>query len=51
MQGMCSQLEPVAEQWRAMGVFAPKLPVPDDAPLRHRLLGLGGPQPEEWTTR
>lgn len=38
-------VEPNAEEWRAMGVFPPKVEVPDDAPLHDRLLGLTGRQP------
>lgn len=44
-QGLWDQLSPVAEQWRAFGVFGPKVEVPDDAPLQARLLGLTGRQP------
>ena len=38
-------LSPVAEEWRAIGVFGPKVDVPDDAPLQDRLLALTGRQP------
>jgi len=43
--GMWEVLEPQAEAWRAMGVFGPEVPVPDDAPLQDRLLGLTGRRP------
>lgn len=39
------QLRPVAEEWRKLGVFGPEVPVPDDAPLQDRLLGLTGRDP------
>jgi uncharacterized protein (TIGR03086 family) len=45
VEGLWEQLEPVAEEWRAMGIFGPKVEVPDDAPLHARLLGLTGRTP------
>jgi uncharacterized protein (TIGR03086 family) len=45
VQAMWTEFEPQAEQWRAIGVFGPKVEVPDDAPLQQRLLGLTGRQP------
>jgi len=42
---MWDQLEPVAEEWRAIGVFAPRVEVPANAPLQARLLALTGRQP------
>ncbi len=44
-QGLWDQIEPHAEEWRAIGVFGPKVDVSDDAPLQDRLLGLTGRQP------
>lgn len=43
--GLWEQLEPVAEEWRAMGAFGPAVDVPGDAPLQDRLLGLSGRRP------
>jgi hypothetical protein len=45
VQGMWDEFVPEVEAWRAMGVFGPALPVPDDAPLQDRLLGLVGRDP------
>ena len=45
VEGLWEQLEPVAEEWRAMGLFGPKVNVPEDADLHARLLGLTGRQP------
>ncbi len=44
-QGLWDQIAPHAEEWRAIGVFGPKVEVPNDAPLQDRLLGLTGRQP------
>ena len=33
---------PQAEEWRAMGVFKPEVPVPDDADRETKLLGITG---------
>ena len=43
--GMWDEVSPHAEEWRAMGVFPPSVPVPGDAPLLDRLLGLTGRPP------
>ena len=45
VQGLWDLLRPVAEEWRSYGVFQPAVPVPDDAPLQDRLLGLTGRDP------
>jgi uncharacterized protein (TIGR03086 family) len=45
VQGLWDELSPVADEWRTYGVFPPAVPVPDDAPLLTRLLGLTGRDP------
>ncbi len=45
VQGLWEEISPNAEEWRAIGVFPPAVPVPDDAPLQDRLLGLTGRDP------
>jgi uncharacterized protein (TIGR03086 family) len=45
VEGMWAMVAPQAEAWRAMGVFGPAVPVPDDAPLLDRLLGVTGRTP------
>ena len=45
VQGLWEVLSPQAEEWREMGVYGPAVPVPEDAPLQDRLLGLTGRQP------
>lgn len=45
VQGMWDQISPHAEEWRAIGVFRGAVPVPADAPLLDRLLGLTGRDP------
>ncbi len=45
VQAMWDAFLPEAEQWRAMGVFGPRVEVADDAPLQQRLLGLTGRAP------
>lgn len=45
VQGMWDEFAPEVEAWRQMGVFGPAIPVPDDAPLQDRLLGLVGRDP------
>jgi uncharacterized protein (TIGR03086 family) len=45
VQGIWDEISPHAEEWRAIGVFPPAVPVPDDAPLLNRLLGLTGRDP------
>jgi uncharacterized protein (TIGR03086 family) len=44
-QGLWDQISPTVEEWRALGVFGPKVDVPETAPLQDRLLGLTGRQP------
>jgi uncharacterized protein (TIGR03086 family) len=46
VQGLWDELSPNAEEWRTIGVFPAAVPVPDDAPLLHRLLGLTGRSPD-----
>jgi uncharacterized protein (TIGR03086 family) len=45
VQGLWDEIAPHAEEWRAIGVYGPSIPVPADAPLQDRLLGLTGRQP------
>ena len=45
VQGVWDEISPHAEAWRALGVFPAAVPVPDDAPLLDRLLGLTGRDP------
>ena len=45
VQGIWDELAPHVEEWRAIGVFGAAIPVPEDAPLQSRLLGLTGRQP------
>ena len=45
VQGLWAQVSPHAEEWRAIGVFGPKVEVPDNADLHAKLLGLTGRQP------
>lgn len=45
LRGLWDIIEPRAEEWRQMGVFGPKVDVPEDAPLQDRLLGLTGRKP------
>jgi uncharacterized protein (TIGR03086 family) len=45
VEGLWEVLSPQAEEWRRMGVYGPAVPVPEDAPLQDRLLGLTGRQP------
>jgi hypothetical protein len=45
VQGIWEEISPHAEQWRALGVFPAAVPVPADAPLLDRLLGLTGRDP------
>jgi uncharacterized protein (TIGR03086 family) len=45
VQGVYDEIAPHAEEWRAIGVFPAAVPVPDDAPLLDRLLGMTGRDP------
>lgn len=45
VQGLWDELSPNADAWREIGVFGPAVPVPDDAPLLDRLLGITGRDP------
>ncbi len=45
VEGLWEELSPHAEEWRAIGVFPPAVPVPDGASLHDRLLGLTGRTP------
>jgi uncharacterized protein (TIGR03086 family) len=45
VQGVWDEISPRAEEFRAIGVFGPAVPVPDDAPLQDRLVGLTGRDP------
>ena len=45
VQGLWDLVSPVADEWRTYGVFGAAVPVPDDAPLQDRLLGLTGRDP------
>ncbi len=45
VQGLWDEISPHVEEWRAIGVFPAAVPVPDDAPLLDRLLGLTGRDP------
>jgi hypothetical protein len=45
VQGVWDEVRPNAEEWRGIGVFPAAVPVPDDAPLLDRLLGLTGRPP------
>jgi uncharacterized protein (TIGR03086 family) len=45
IQGVWDEVSPHAEEWRTIGVFPAAVPVPEEAPLLDRLLGLTGRQP------
>jgi uncharacterized protein (TIGR03086 family) len=45
VQGVWDEISPHAEEWRAIGVFGPAVPVPEDAPLQDRLVALTGRNP------
>ncbi len=45
VQGIWDEVSPHAEEWRSYGVFKAAVPVPEDAPLLDRLLGLTGREP------
>jgi uncharacterized protein (TIGR03086 family) len=46
VQGIWDEISPKAEEYRGYGVFPAAVPVPDDAPLLDRLLGLTGRDPK-----
>jgi uncharacterized protein (TIGR03086 family) len=46
VQGLWDELSPRAEELRAIGVFRPAVPVPQDASLQDRLLGMTGREPD-----
>jgi uncharacterized protein (TIGR03086 family) len=46
VQGVWDEVSPNAEEWRDIGVFPAAVPVPDDAPLQDRLLGITGRPPD-----
>ena len=46
VSGIWEQVTPHAEEWRSYGIFPAAVPVPEDAPLQDRLLGLTGRQPD-----
>jgi uncharacterized protein (TIGR03086 family) len=45
VQGLWEEIAPSAEEWRKLGVYGPAVPMPEDAPLQDRLLGLTGRKP------
>ncbi len=45
VEGLWDEISPNAETWRGIGVLPAAIPVPADAPLLDRLLGLTGRQP------
>jgi uncharacterized protein (TIGR03086 family) len=45
VRGLWDELSPHVEEWRAIGVFPTAVPVPEDAPLLDRLLGMTGRNP------
>jgi uncharacterized protein (TIGR03086 family) len=45
VQGVWDEVSPHAEEWRTIGVYGAAVPVPEDAPLLARLLGLTGRHP------
>lgn len=45
VQGIWDEISPHAEEWRKIGVFGPKVAVPEAASLQDKLLGLTGRQP------
>lgn len=47
VQGLWDELSPIAEQWRAIGVFGPAVSVPEDGGLQAKLLGLVGRSPAD----
>ena len=51
VQGLWDEVVPEVEAWRQIGVYGPAVPVPDDAPLQDRLLGLVGRDPRAGADR
>ena len=51
VQGIWDEVSPHAEEWRTIGVFPAAVPVPEDAPLLDRLLGLTGRDPDGCLSR
>jgi len=45
VKGLWDELSPVANEWRELGAFPPRVDVPGNAPLQDRLLGLTGRDP------
>ncbi len=45
VRGMWEEIRPQISEWRKMGVVGPEVPVPEDAPLQDRLLGMAGRDP------
>jgi uncharacterized protein (TIGR03086 family) len=45
VQGVWDEVSSHAEEWRTIGVFPAAVPVPEDAPLLDRLLGITGRDP------
>jgi uncharacterized protein (TIGR03086 family) len=45
VKGLWEELSPQAEAWRAIGVFGPKVDVPNNASLQDKLLALTGRRP------
>ncbi len=46
VQGLWDEISPNAEEWRSYGLFPAAVPVPADASLLDRLLGLTGRHPD-----
>jgi uncharacterized protein (TIGR03086 family) len=46
VEGIWNEIRDHAGEWRAIGVFPMAVPVPEDAPLLDRLLGLTGRDPK-----
>ncbi len=46
VQGLWAEVSPHAEEWRTIGVYPSAVPVPEEAPLLDRLLGLTGRPPD-----
>ena len=46
VQGLWDEISPHAEEWRSIGIYQAAVPVPHDAPLLERLVGLTGRDPQ-----